>query len=105
MPPWGPALTSAPRTLLPRLGEGGGGRYGQPLTCRGAAVAGGAGDAGTDAVADPRNGGGGLGDVGGEPHPPAGVGLKDPVLLGGGEPGGEGQDLGVAPGEGSEGIG
>ena len=44
-------------------------------------------DAGVDDVPDAGHGQRGLGDVGGEHDPAPGVGLEDPVLLGGREPG------------------
>ena len=59
----------------------------QPLHLEPLAVAGDAGRAGVDDVPDARHGQRGLGDVGRQHDPPAGVGLEDPVLLGRREPG------------------
>ncbi len=50
-----------------------------------------------DDVADTRHGQGGLGDVGGQHDPPAGVRREDLVLVGGGEPAVQRQHLGDAP--------
>ena len=59
------------------------------------------GGAGVDHVPDAGHGERGLRDVGGQYDPPAGVGCEDPLLLRGGQPGVQRQDLGgprlVAP--------
>ena len=68
---------------------------GQALHLGAAAVAGDAGRAGVDDVADAGHGERRLGHVGGEHDAPAAVGLEHAVLLGGRQPGVERQDLGV----------
>ena len=65
----------------------------QPLHLEPVAVAGDAGGARVDHVADARHGQRGLGDVGGQHDPPPGVRREDAVLLGGRQPGVERQDL------------
>ncbi len=70
----------------------------QPLHLGARGVAGDPRGAGVDDVADAGHGQRGLGDVGGEHDAAPGVRLEDAVLLGGGEPGVERQDLDRPPG-------
>ena len=67
----------------------------QPLHLQPAGVAGDPGGARVHHVLDARHGQRGLRDVGGQHHPAVGVRGEDPVLLGGGEPGVQRQDLGA----------
>ncbi len=66
----------------------------QPLDLRAVAVAGDPGGARVDHVLDAGDGQRGLGDVGGQHHAALRGALEDPVLLGGGQPGVQRQDLG-----------
>ena len=68
----------------------------QPLHLEPPRVAGDPGDAGVDDVADAGHGQRGLGDVRGQHDPAAGVRGEHAVLLGGGQPRVQRQDLGVA---------
>ena len=68
-------------------------------------VPGDAGRAGVDHRQDARHRQRRLGHVGGQHDPPAGVGLEDPVLVGGGQAGVERQELRVGKGQGGEGLG
>ena len=65
----------------------------QPLDLGAEAVARDARVAGVDDVADPRHGQRGLGDVGGQHYPAAGMRREDAMLLGDGQPGVERDDL------------
>ena len=81
------------------------GSIGQALHLGPVAVAGDAGRAGVDHVADAGDGERRLGHVGGQHDAPAAVRLEDPVLLGRRQPGVERQQLRVAQGAGGQGVG
>ena len=85
----------APAAPLALVGGGlGDALHRQALNLAAMAVAADAGEAGVDDKVDARHRQGGLGDIGGQHHPPGAVGLKDPGLLRRALAGVEGQDLG-----------
>ncbi len=83
---------AAPARALAGRGLGDG-LDGQPLDLGPVAVARDPRGAGVDDVGDAGDGQRGLGDVGGQHDAAAAVGLEDAVLLGGGQPAVQGQDL------------
>lgn len=91
------AVRGAAAAALALVGAGLGDPFdGQALHLGAVAVAGDPGGARVDHVLDARDGQGGLGDVRGQDDPAPRVLLEDAVLLGVGEAGVQGQDLGEA---------